>query len=358
MPAASARILEIGDHDFIRRAYPDRTTLLWTGWRDPVAYGEGAFDCTPARFVQAMRDVRAGRYDLVVVHLVARSSWLPRYWGRSLVRHLWKPFAAATRCTGTSWLRTVDVPVPLVAIDFNDDFGIGRHNFFLLDKADVVFKRELPADRWQTLSYTAHPTLPTRRIRGSARWQRRLEKLRPIALPVPAIPTDGWWDGDFPEKTADVFFSGNTEVSSWVRRAGMAELRALAAKGIKVDIVEQPLPQPEFFRRMSRAWLAWSPSGFGWECYRTAEAAQCLAVPVINHATIERHQPFRDGEHMIAYDIEPGGLTRAIEAALADKERLKRMAQAARRHALAHHVRTALADYIIEAGLGARKSRG
>jgi hypothetical protein len=358
MPAATARILEIGDYDFVRLAYPDRTTLLWTGWRDPLSYGTSAFDCTPARFLHAVRDLHAGRYDLVVVHLSARSSWLPRYWVRSLARQPWKPVAAVMRCTGTSWLRAIDVPVPLVAVDLHDHFGIGRHNFFLLDKADVVFKRELLADRWQVLSYTAHPALPTLRIRSNARWQRRMEKLKPIALPVPAIDTGGLWDGDFPEKMADVFFSGNTQANSWVRRTGMAELQTLAARGIKVDIVEQRLPQAEFFRRMSRAWLAWSPSGLGWECYRAAEAAQCLAVPVINHATIERHRPLRDGEHMIAYDIEPGGLTQAIEAALADKERLKRMAQAARQHALAHHVPTALVDHVIEAGLSLRKPRG
>ena len=74
-------------------------------------------------------------------------------------------------------------------------------------------------------------------------------------------------------------------------------------------------------------------------------------MPLLNHPTIERYQPLRAGEHAIQYEVEPGGLTRAIEAALADKERLRGMAQAARRHALAHHVPTALVDHVIEVAL-------
>ena len=358
MQASTARILEIGDYGLAKWAYPDRTTLLWTGWRPRGHYEAGSFDCTPLRFAQAMRNVRGGRYDLVIVHMLSRSPWLPRYWLRSLARQPLKPIAALTRVSGTSWIRAVSIPVPLVAIDLHDSFGIGRHNFFLLDRADVVFKRELPVDRWQTLFYSGHPILPTRRIRSNPRWQRRLAKLRPIALPVPAIDTSGFWQGEFPEKTIDVFFSGNAEVNSWVRRAGIAELRALAARGLKIEIATEPLPRNEFYRRMSQAWLAWAPSGYGWESYRKMEAAQCLSVPVVNSPTIERYRPLRRGEHIVEYEVEPGGLTRAIEAALADKDRLKQMAHAARQHALAHHVPTAVVDHVIEAGLSSRRPAG
>jgi hypothetical protein len=106
---------------------------------------------------------------------------------------------------------------------------------------------------------------------------------------------------------------------------------------------------------MSKAWLACSPSGMGWECYRTAEAAQCLAVPVVNRPTIECYAPLRDGEHAIFYDIEPGGLTRAVEAALADRDRIRRMALAARRHVLDHRTHHALIDHIVAAGLSRGK---
>jgi hypothetical protein len=116
------------------------------------------------------------------------------------------------------------------------------------------------------------------------------------------------------------------------------------------------LPRPEFHRRMSQAWLAWSPSGFGWDCYRTGEAAQCLTVPVVNHPTVERHRPLLQGQHLIQYDLEGDGLARAVQSALADKERLKQMAFAARDHVNTHLTLQAMASHIIETGLTFRKS--
>jgi len=136
-----------------------------------------------------------------------------------------------------------------------------------------------------------------------------------------------------------------------LRRTGIVALKELAARGITVDIPDQILPRQQFYRRMSQAWLAWSPSGFGWERYRTGAAAQCLTVPVVNHPTVERHRPLLQGQHLIQYDIEGDGLARAVETALADKDRLKQMALAAREHVKTHHTLRALAGHIIETGL-------
>ncbi len=364
MDASQARVLEIGGQTLIKRAFPDRTTLLWTGRkrlrradRLPSSAPQAAhLDCTPARFIQAMRDVHAGRYDLVVTYLPLYSTWHPREGVRALFGDPWHPWRALTRVHGTSWLRAVKLPVPLVAVDLNDHFGIRRPGFFLLDKADAVFKRELPVDRWQVLTGTAHPALPTLRVRSNPRWIARMEKLRPISLAAPRVDAASTWEGEFPEKTADIFFSGNTTLNSWVRRAGIVALKQLAEHGIKVDIPDQVLPPPEFYKRMARSWLAWSPSGFGWDCYRTSEAAQCLTVPVVNHPTIERYRPLLQGEHLIQYDIEADGLLRAVQAALADKARLKQMAVAAREHVTTHLSLPALARHIIETGLSFKKT--
>lgn len=349
MDASAARILEIGDFSYFKTTYPDRTTLLWTGARPCLV--AGAVDCTPRRFVRAMRDLSAGRYDLVVAYLALRPAYLPRSWARSVARTPLRAYSSFMRVFGATWLRFVSIPVPLVALDMNDHFGIGLHNFFMLDKADMVFKRELPADRWRVLTHSAHPVLPTRRIRRNPRWQARVEKIRPIALPQEAVDATSLWRGDFPEKTSDVFFSGNISENSWVRRSGVRELEQLAARGVRIDMPSTTLPRDEFYRRLSQAWLAWSPEGFSWECYRTAEAAQCLAVPVVNHPTVERHRPLLDGEHLFQYGIEPGGLRQAVETALSDKDRLRRMALAARDHVMAHHTRVALLDHIIETAL-------
>jgi Glycosyl transferases group 1 len=366
MDASEARVLEIGDLSYIKEAFPDRTTLLWTGRRPPwywvnrtpsVLFERSEYsDCTPANFARGVRDAAAGRYDVIVVYLPLYSPWHPRNGLRSLLGDPLHPWASLTRVLGVSWLRLVKPPVPLVVVDLNDFLGIRRPSFFLLDKADVVFKRELPADRWQMLAGTAHPALPTLRIRSDERWQHRLEKIRPISLPAPRVDIPSLADGSFPEKTADIFFSGNTTTNSWVRRTGIVALKQLATSGIKVDIPDQVLKRNDFYRRMSQAWLAWSPAGFGWDCYRTGEAAQCLTVSVVNHPTVERHRPLLQGQHLIQYDLEGDGLARAVQSALADKERLKQMAFAARDHVNTHLTLHAMARHIIETGLAFRKS--
>jgi hypothetical protein len=355
--AVTARILEIGDFHYVKREYPDRTTLLWTGRKPPTDLDRSQyFDCMPARLLRTMADVRSGKYDLVIAYMGLRSPWHPRNWLRSLASDPLRPASALGRVFGIAWLRFVRIGTPFVVLDMNDAFIMGRHNFFLLDKADIAFKRELSTDRWHILCHSVHPALPTRRIRREQRWQRRLEKIRPIALPSPAIDTSALWQGEFPEKTVDVFFSGNVTENAWVRRVGATDLEQLAAHGVKVDFPAERLAPAEFHRRLARAWLAWSPAGFSWECFRTSEAAQCLAVPVLNFPTVELHRPLINGEHVLYYNPEPGGLVRAVEAALADRERLKRMALAARAHVLAHHTPRALVDHVIECGLRAKQS--
>ena len=359
MRAAKARVLEIGEYFFLKDEVPAQSDLLFTGWRRFRKLARYQYsDCTPVRFFRAWRDVRAGKYDFVVVYLSQASPMHPRYWLRALAREPLKPWSALTRVFGTRWLRLVPCPVPLIVVDMHDSFVIGRNSLFLLDKADVVFKRELPADRWQVFSDFLRPAPPSRRIRLQRKWQQRVAKISPLTLPTRVVDTAPLWDGDFPEKTTDIFFAGNAMENSWVRRTGIGELTALESRGFRVDIPEKPLPREEFYRRLSRAWLAWSPAGFGWECNRTAEAAQCLTVPVVNVPTIERHRPLQDGEHAVFYSVEPGGLTRAVETALADKEHLKTMAVAARSHVLAHHTTTAIAAFLIETGLALAKPRG
>jgi hypothetical protein len=354
MNTSGVRVLEIGDHKYIKEAFPDRTRLLWTGRKPPkfsldklehVPFKRSEyFDCTPLNLWRAVRDVRAGAYDLIVTYLPLYSPWHPRNCVRSLLAdplHPWRGFA---RAFGVSWLQFVECGVPLVAIDLNDHFGIRRPAFFLLDKADVVFKRELPVDRRRAFVHAGRNAVP----------QPWHEKLRPISLVTPKVETARLWDGTFPEKTTDIFFSGNSAVNSWVRRTGIEGIKKLAALGVTVDCPDAILPPEEFYRRMSRAWLAWSPEGFSWECYRTGEAVQCLSVPVVNHPTVERHQPLLQGEHLIQYDVESDGLLRAVQAALSDKERLKKMALAAREHFLRHLTLQPMAQHIVEAGLSSK----
>ena len=67
-----------------------------------------------------------------------------------------------------------------------------------------------------------------------------------------------------------------------------------------------------------------------------------------------RDRPLRDGEHCVLYNPEPGGLIEAARSALADKPRLRKMAQAAGDHVREHHSFYARAEHIASTVLGRR----
>lgn len=353
MPSSAIRILEIGDHHHFKQTLFGQTKLLWTGRRPPKLFRPADYtDCTPRAFVQAMREAAAGEFQAVVVYAGQRSPWNPRYWLRALFGR--SPMTAAVRGFGVTWLRHVALQPPVVALDMHDIPSIHPSNFFLLDRARIYFKRELPVDHWQCLTGTAHANLPTSRIRQSPHWQRRIAKLHPISLQTGIIEL-GLSDPEiFMGKRSDIFFAGAVAANSTVRSDGLAQLRELATRGVKVDIAEERLSSAEYHRRLSEAWLAWSPSGLGWDCYRHYEAPQCLAVPVMNYPTIARDRPLQDGVHAIYYAPEGNALSAAIEAALADKEKLKRMAVAARAHVRANHVGAAFCERVLSLALQGR----
>ena len=74
-------------------------------------------------------------------------------------------------------------------------------------------------------------------------------------------------------------------------------------------------------------------------------------MPVINYPTIIRHRPLEEGRHAVYYAPEGDGLAHAIEAALGDKAKLKRMALAARDHVLRRHSPAAFCNRVLRAAL-------
>jgi len=136
-----------------------------------------------------------------------------------------------------------------------------------------------------------------------------------------------------------------------VRSDGLRQLHKLKQRGFAVDLAAERLSPADYVQRLSQAWLAWSPAGLGWDCYRHYEAPQCLAVPVINYPTIARDRPLQDGVHAIYYAPEEDGLCSAIAAALADKAKLKQMALAGRAHVRANHVGQAFCERVLSLAL-------
>jgi len=339
------RILEIGDELLFKPAAPEQTDFFWTGYkpRGKIAVALGVRE-----FLRSLRKLRRNEYDLLAVHVPVYPPWHPRVlltvlrdWRLSAPRGLFAVFAW--------WLIQRFHRTPIAAVDLNDSFGIGAHAFSLIDRSRAYFKRELPADRWQVFFKSGHANLPGLRWRKKRKNLRRLMKLRPISYgspnPVASVST---------QKTADIFFAGALDGNSSVRSDGIAELRALRDEGYIVDIPEGRLDMREFHRRIARAWLAWSPSGLGWDCSRHYEIAWLGTVPVMNYPTIIRDEPLRDGEHCVLYGPEAGELARAVRAALADKARLAQMGSAAANHALAKHTAFARAERVAVAALGRR----
>ncbi len=340
------RVLEIGDEILFKRAVPDQTDFFWAGYRPRgkinIAFG-------PAAFLRALRRLRRNEYDLLAVHVPLYPPWHPRVvltvlrdWRLSAPRGLFAVFAW--------WLVQRFHRVPMVAIDLDNSFGIGRHAFSLIDACSAYFKRELPADRWQVFFKSGHMNLPGLRWRKKRTSRRRLGKLRPLSLgslnSVQPIAERA--------KSVDVFFAGAVIGNSTARSDGIEELLALRKEGYVIDIPDGRLSMAEFHRRVAKAWLGWSPGGLGWDCSRHYEIAWLETVPVMNYPTIVRDRPFVDGEHCILYGAEPGGLARAVREALADKPRLARIAAAAAAHALAHHTAKARAERVAVAVLGRR----
>ena len=261
-PVRPLRILELGGEIF-REAAPTQTDFYWVDRKRK----KGVPVLGPIVFWRLVRRLRQGDYDLVVVNVPLVSPWQPRSFLTALRDwHVRAPQAlfATFAVHYFHWFHRV----PTAAIDLSDTFGVRSHNFGLLDRCAAYFKRELPVDRWQVFFRSGHWDLPGRRWRSKKSSQRRLGKLRPLTL-----GTGFTTEVVTAPKTTDIFFAGDVRPSSTIRSEGIKELLALRDEGIVVDYPTERIPHHEFTQRLASAWLAWSPSGYGWDCYRHYESA-------------------------------------------------------------------------------------
>jgi hypothetical protein len=354
------KILEIGQSPVMEQAFAG--TVFYSTWceerrRPAPARSEiaGEAQCAhgpaaPSSLPRLARLIADSSIDLIVVHALPFAPW---GW-RAFVRALFRRSVAGGNLPGVAGfgpqLIRGRVAAPVAVLDLDDPPTIAACNRFLLDKAAVYFKRELPIDHWQAFAGTLHWRVPTPRFRAMPRNRRRIAKLRPISLGMPfavaqklaAAPPQN------ADKTIDVFFAGRIRNSATLRDSGFQELMAMRHDGYAIDVCEHMLPIDEYLARCARAHLVWSPAGFGWQCFRTYEAAACGAVPLCSRSPIERYRPLIEGVHAIYYDIEPGELTRTVRTALGDRARLCAIGNAAREHALACHTPAAIARYIFD----------
>jgi hypothetical protein len=350
--------VEIGATPYLKSVFPDQTSFFSTyinsNEQDP---DRRSYTITRRTLSALWQAIHRPDVALIVCQPTFFSPWHWRWIGRMLFhRRVFAGHISAVRTLGPQFLR-MSTGARVAIFDQEDIPFINRNNFFLLERCHAYFKRELPADRWRLFNKTAHSNLPSARFRGKPRYLKWIEKIHPISLGLP-LGRVAMLPGEPVEKTTDVFFAGKVERSSSIRPRGLAELLALRDRGLMVDISEHPLPPEEFYRRCASARIVWSPEGYGWDCFRHYEAAACRAVPMINCPTIERYEPLTAGVHALFYDVEPGGLTKAVLAALSDKPLLSRLAEAARRHVLAHHTPSAIAHHVVQTALADQGDSG
>lgn len=346
MSSSRPRILEIGEHSLFARAWPERTLCLWTGHAPHDIEHAPHEPFAPRHVRTVLRALRSGEFDLVACYPPADPPWQPRFAAALVMRHGWRAGPLLLRHLAPFLLLRRSV-TPVAVLDLADQSVIMRHNVRLLDRCRVYFKRELPADPWKAFLRTTGRRLPTPRQRQSPRMRARIAKLRPLSLGLIPERLAAITMCRPSEKTVDVFFAGRVESSSAVRSDGVGQLEHLARQGYRIDVTVERLSPADFYARCARAWIAWSPEGYGWDCFRHYEAPLCGTVPVINYPAIRRHAPLEDGVHCFYYGVEGAGLARVIVEALSDKPRLIRMAEAAREHVLRHHTVERLCEHVV-----------
>lgn len=351
---ARVRILEIGETGLFHWALPDRTDTLYASYRADLRKTRPYLGLR--NLLKAFRDIRAGRYGLVVVHPPLYPGWHWRSFLAGFKFTIFKGrpldlYGAVTSPLYFALMRLLP-SCRMIAIERSDGFGLPRHAFFLFDGAEAFYKRELPYDHWQMFFGSAHRRLPGRRFRLQRRWLQRIAKLKPIGLGLPAHQVERA-DAAFPEeKTSDVFFAGTLDGNSSLRMAVPGLLADLKAAGFKVDVPDGPLPPDQFMKRCAQAWITLSPAGLGWDCYRHMEAALAGSVPLVSAPTIHRYKPLVIGEQCLCYYPDEDRIAEVVGAALADKERLRAMALSARRHVMEHQTETAICLDLLERHCG------
>lgn len=314
------RIVELGPVPVFARVRPTETTWIATGaqWRlSPDAPTPALRFHQYAKVLAAVRDPDAA---FIACHVP----------GPDLARH---------SIAGAAYdLLMRAARAPIVALDWNDAAALTPLALQFLARGDRYFKRELPRDR--TALLTAVPRSARTRL------QPHLRKIQPLSLGLAS-----WRIASLPrlgaDKTVDLFFCG--ALHSAVRQRGAALIAELRAEGFRIDVSEETLDRAAYLARLSQAHLAWSPEGFGWQCFRHFEAAAAESVPVINRGGIEMPHPFREGEHCFYYEADGRDLLRVIRGALADRAQLRTMGRAAREHVEQHHTHEALVEQILQA---------
>ena len=319
-------ILEIGRIPLFKSVYPDQTTWIRTG-SSLVQAGDRyvTFQAGFASVVNLLWKVGRGRFQIILLPAVDIEFPADATLTKKILRHS----IAAVACLRLSrWLAQILLRPKQNVIAFLDISDFPR--------IASVTRDIVP----QTLCYFKRELYPTVSFSGESDQKWWTERTEPISLPAPVS-----FEPPLIPKQTDVFFSGN--IYTPVREAGLRVLETLASGGLKIDILRERIPHEEYMQRMAASWLVWSPSGFGWDCYRHYEACLAKSVPVIDSPSAERVLWLKDRKHCFYYGRSEGELAETIRNALVEKQRLAEMGNQARQHVIENHSRAALVRYML-----------
>lgn len=341
------RILEFGLMPLVAAAFPERTTFLDTRlrWTDVRTRAPHSGSLPTRLLALARRVVGVARaclvqdYDIVVTRCIgplnSAGRPLPVHWGLSLLGLAFRTlvlFAAR------------GARVRLVVLDVTDHLTIHPRDRAFVWRCDLFFKRELAANRWNSLE----TVLPRGACAGHARQDPAClalrAKLRPFALGIetaaapPPLPASA--------RSHDLFYVGSAQGIVF-REALAGVLPRLAARGWRIHAPVQRLDREAFAEAIARSRFCLSPGGVGWDCYRHYEVAAFGSVPIFDTRPLVGIEPFLHGREGFYLDPQ-ADLEHTLDTLLRTEDaQVDRMTAAARRLVERVYTFDALARYVI-----------
>jgi hypothetical protein len=252
--------------------------------------------------------------------------------------------------------------VPVAVIDFLDTSYVLPKDFALLRAATLYYKLNL-------YFWPRRSLMPLETFFGRRRVTRLTPKLRPFTNGVPkrSIPAEvrPMWKRDLdlcftgtivPNRSADDPDPFGELSCNPIRQAIFERTRAMQ-KQYRVFCLNGTVSFEEYQELLQRSRLVVCTESFGCETFRHYDVTAAGAVALINWPYAQNHLPLEPDVHAVYFSLIGGDFERTVARALADPERLERIAEAGRAFTIAHKERSIVGAHIIRETLAHGQAR-
>jgi len=305
------RVLEISRDPLFKSVYPQLTSWLQIGpYLEPYNEYTRLPELTRCKVAPAIIGLLFRRYDLIIFPAVRKrhpgDKLSPR---KARIRYL-LTYIASQPTTGRIIALLLGLEgIPHIIRDVVDDTDLAEVSLSLLPNATLYAKREVLEEQLG------------KRVDRRSKYGKG-----PLLMYLPmAFQTEEYLSVPKGEKKSDVFFAG--QMNSPQREQALETLGELHCEKLRIDLPKERIPFRDYLRRMSEAWLVVSPRGYGEHCYRHYEALLMGSVPVINTPEQSVYYDLKHEKSCLFYEPTPEGLKNCIRTALADKEKLEKIAE-------------------------------